>query len=165
MDKGIHFQKKSDLGIAKNYRGITLTSISAKIYNAFLRNRIELKIKNLLRKHQNAFWRNWTTTSQILTIHRNIVDERAKNLEDTKLFLDFSKAFDFIHRRKMEQILLACELPKETVTTIMMLYRNTKVKVRPHPGLRHSLLRHCSRCAARRHVSPIPLYHLPRLSA
>ena len=29
----------------------------------------------------------------------------------------------------MEQILLAYSLPKETITAIMMLYRNTKVKV------------------------------------
>ena len=34
------FPKKGDLGLAKNYRGITLTSIAAKIYNALLRNRI-----------------------------------------------------------------------------------------------------------------------------
>ena len=32
------FPKKGDLGLAKNYRGITLTSIAAKIYNALLRN-------------------------------------------------------------------------------------------------------------------------------
>ena len=30
----------------------------------------------------------------------------------------------------MEQILLAYRLPKETVAAIMMLYRNTKAKVR-----------------------------------
>ena len=35
------FPKKGDLGLAKNYRGITLTSIAAKIYNALQRNRIE----------------------------------------------------------------------------------------------------------------------------
>ena len=34
-----------------------------------------------------------------------------------------------IHRGKMELILLAYGLPKETVAAIMMLYRNTKVKV------------------------------------
>ena len=34
------FPKKGDLGFAKNYRGITFTSIVAKIYNALLRNRI-----------------------------------------------------------------------------------------------------------------------------
>ena len=34
----------------------------------------------------------------------------------------------------MEQILLAYGLPKETVAAIMMLYRNTKVKVRSPDG-------------------------------
>ena len=34
------FPKKGDLGLAKNYRGITLTSRAAKIYNARLRNLI-----------------------------------------------------------------------------------------------------------------------------
>ena len=43
--------------------------------------------------------------------------------------IDFSKAFDSIHRGKMEQILLTYGLPKETVAAIMMLYKNTKVKV------------------------------------
>ena len=49
------FPKKGDLGLAKNYRGITLTSIAAKIYNALLRNHIEPKINNILRKNQNGF--------------------------------------------------------------------------------------------------------------
>ena len=43
------FPKNGDLGLAKN-RGITLTSIAAKIYNALLRNRIEPKIDNTLGK-------------------------------------------------------------------------------------------------------------------
>ena len=48
----------------------------------------------------------------------------------TLLFVNFTKAFDSIHRGKMEQILLAYGLPKETVAAITILYRNTKVKVR-----------------------------------
>ena len=50
------------------------------------------------------------------------------------MFVDFSKAFDFIHGGKMEQILLAYGLPNETVTTMMMLYRNTKVKIHSLDG-------------------------------
>ena len=128
------FPKKGDLGLAKNYRGITLTSIAAKIYNALLRNRIEPKIDNILRKNQNGFRRNRSTTSQILTICRILEGVRAKNLQATLLFVDFNKAFDSIHRGKMEQILLAYGLPKETVAAIMILYRNTKVKVRSSDG-------------------------------
>ena len=59
------FPKKGDLRIAKNYR-----SIAANIYNALLRNRIEPKIEKILRKNQNSFRRNRSTTSQILTIRQ-----------------------------------------------------------------------------------------------
>ena len=59
-----------------------------------------------------------------------------KNLEAILLFADFSKVFDSIHRRNMEQILLAYGLPKETVTAMntIMLYRNMKAKVCPLDG-------------------------------
>ena len=128
------FPKKGDLGLAKNYRGITLTSIAAKIYNALLRNHIVPQIDKILRKNQNGFRRNRSTTSQILTIRRILEGVRAKNLQATLLFVDFTKAFDSIHRGKMEQILLAYGLPEETVAAIMILYRNTKVKVHSPDG-------------------------------
>ena len=105
----------------------------AKIYNALLRNRIEPKIENILSKNQNGFRRNRSTTSHILRIYR-ILDVREKNLQTTILFVDLSKAFDSIHRGKMEQILLVYGLPKETVTAIMILYKNTKVKFRSLDG-------------------------------
>ena len=118
----------------KNYRGKTLTSIAAKIYNALIRNRIEPKIDNIPRKNQNGFRRNRSTTSQILTICRILEGVRAKNLQATLLSVDFTKAFDSIHRGKMEQIILAYGLPKEIVAAIAILYRNTKVKVRSPDG-------------------------------
>ena len=131
------FHKKGDLGLAKNYQGITLTSIAAKIYNALLRNRIEPKIDDILRKNQNGFRRNRSTTSRILTIRRILEGVRAKKkkkLQATILFVDFTKAFDSIHKGKMEQILLAYSVPKETVAAITIIYRNTKVKVRSPDG-------------------------------
>ena len=128
------FPKKADLKLAKNYRSITLTSIAAKFYNALLRNRIEPKIDNILRKNQNGFRRNRSTTSQILTICRILEGVQAKKLQATLLFVDFTKVFDSIHRGKMEQILLAYGLPKETVAAITILYRNAKVQVRSPNG-------------------------------
>ena len=126
------FPKMGDLGLAKNYRGITLTSIAAKIYNALLQNRIEPKIENILRKNQNGFWRNRSTSSQILTICRILEDVRAKNLH---YYLSTSPRPSIpFTEGKMEQILLAYCLPKETVAAITILYRNTKVKVRSPNG-------------------------------
>ena len=128
------FPKKGDLRLAKNHQGITLTSIAAKIYNALLRNHIEPKIDNILRKNQNGFRRNRSTTSQILTIHTILEGIREKNLQATILFVDFTKDFDSIHRGKMEQILLAYGIPKETVAAITIICRNTKVKVHSLDG-------------------------------
>ena len=104
------------------------------VYNALLQNRIEPKIDNILRKNQNGFQRNRYTTSQILTIRKILEGVRAKNLQATILFVDFTKAFDSIHRGKMEQILLVYGLPKETVAAIIMLYRNIKLKARSPDG-------------------------------
>ena len=51
------------------------------------------------------------------------------NKIDINIFHEYTKAFDSIHRKKMEQILLAYSILKETVA-ITIFYRNTKVKVR-----------------------------------
>ena len=78
--------------------------------------------------------RNQSTTSKSLTIRRILQGVRIKNLEATILFIDFSKAFNTTDREKMEQILLAYGLPKETVAAIMMLQKTMKVKVRSPDG-------------------------------
>ena len=59
------------------------------------------------------------------------MQKKKKKLEATILFVDFAKAFDSIHRGKMEQILLAYGLAKKkkSVAAIMMRYKKTKVKV------------------------------------
>ena len=99
----------------------------AKIYNALLLNCIEPEIEKILRKNQNDFQRNQSTTSQILTICQ-ILGVRAQNLELTLLFV-FYKAFDSMHRQKMEQMLMPYGLPKQPITAIMILYKNTEVQV------------------------------------
>ena len=158
------FHKKGDHGLAKNYRGITLTSIAAKIYNALLRNRIETKIDNILRKNQNSFRRNRSTASQILTIRRILEGIRAKNLQATLLFVDFTKAFDSIHRGKMEQILL----PNPTTKRNRSSNKDSLQKNQSESTFtrwRHRILRHSCRSTTRGHASPMPLYHLSRLRA
>ena len=119
---------------------MTLTSIAAKIYNALLRNRIVPQIDKILRKNQNGF-RNWLASEETdPRPHKywpsveSLEGVRAKNLQATLLFVDFTKAFDSIHRGKTEQILLAYGLLEETVAAITILYRNTKVKVHSPDG-------------------------------
>ena len=72
-----------------------------------LLNHIQSEIEKILWKNQNSFWWNCSITSPILTICQIIERVWTKNLEATLLFVNFSKAFNSIHRWKMEQILLA----------------------------------------------------------
>ena len=51
------FQKKGDIGIIVDYKGITLTAIEAKVYNTLLLNRIQPVLDTILRKNQNGFER------------------------------------------------------------------------------------------------------------
>ena len=116
------FSKKNDLGLAKNYRGITLTSIAAKIYNALLRNRIEPKIDSIHRKNQNGFRRYRSTTSQILTIRRILEGERAKNLRATIPFVDFTKVKRFwqIHPTKPKHYCIVWNEPPQALASMSM---------------------------------------------
>ena len=128
------FPKKGDLGLTSNYRGITLTPIAAKVYNLLLLNRIRPTLEKILRPNQNGFRPNRSTTGQILTIRRLIEGIKSQNLKAVLTFVDFTKAFDTIHRGKMKEILEAYGIPSKITAAIMMLYTKTKSMVRSPDG-------------------------------
>lgn len=131
------FSKDRRFRFAKNYGGITLSPIAAKIYISVLLNRIQPKEEKVLRRNQNEFRKNRSTVAQILTanvVRRIIEGVRTKNLQAALLLLHFSKAFDSVHSGKLEKILLAYGIPSETVAATMMLYKNTKSLVRSPDG-------------------------------
>ena len=94
--------------------------------------------------YKDFFWLTWSTysphfivamfwgnsiSSLILTIRWINKGVRTKYLEVTLLFVNFSKAFDSILWRNMEQILWAYGLPKEAIKDVIMLYKNRKTLV------------------------------------
>ena len=99
-----------------------------------LLNRIRPAVDILLRTNQNGFRTNRSTSGQILTVRRIIKGANAKNLTATILFIDFSKAFDSIHRGKMANILNAYGIPDEIISAITIAYTNTKYIVRTDDG-------------------------------
>ena len=89
-----------------SYWGIAHSVISSNVYNAWLLDLIRPEVVKVLRKNKNCIRINRSSTPQILTIRRIIERERAKYLKSTLLFVDISKSFDFIHSRKIDQMLL-----------------------------------------------------------
>ena len=95
-----------------------------------LLNRIQPNLDQHLRPNQNGFWPKRSTTSHILALRRIIVDVKRNNLKAVLLFVDFSKAFDSVHRGKMIKILSAYAIPDQLVNAIAKFYENTKARWR-----------------------------------
>ena len=108
--------KKGDLGINKNYKSRTIIAIAAKPYNDL--NCIRPEIEKTLRKNQNSFRRNRSTTSKSI---QWIIE----GIRGTTIACKFLQG-SWFHRVKMEHIFPAYVFSKETVNTIMMLNKNTK---------------------------------------
>jgi hypothetical protein len=121
--------KKGNLSLHKNYRGISLTCIAAKIYNKLLLNRIFPALNPILRRNQNGFRKGRSTIAQILALRRIVEEMNNGNKELTIVFVDFKKAFDSIHREVMFEILGLYGIPEKIINAIKALYTNTKAKV------------------------------------
>ena len=110
--------KSGDLSNTNNYRGISLICIIAKLYNRLILNRIRCVIDPKLRYNQNGFRPKRTTVAQVLALRRIIEGVKANNLPAVLTFIDFSKAFDSIHRGKMIRILKAYGIPPTLLRAI-----------------------------------------------
>ena len=121
--------KAGDLSRPDNYRGISLTCITAKVFNRMILNRIRPAIDPHLRENQNGFRERRTTVAQILALRRMIEEVKRDNLAAVLCFIDFKKAFDSIHRGTMVKILEAYGVPPNLLRAIETMYAGTKAKV------------------------------------
>jgi exonuclease III len=121
--------KKGDLTEASNYRGISLMSTAAKLYNRVLLRRLQCLDKHLL-PNQCGFREGRGTVEQILAARLLIDRCRSRKSTSTIVFVDFSKAFDSINRDALRQILLLYGVAAPLVNAIMALYQGTTSRVR-----------------------------------
>ena len=121
--------KKGDLSLMTNYRGITLMSIAAKVYNKVLLLRVRDHVDPILRNNQAGF-RSGRSCSQQIHILRRIIEAFGNyQLPLTVTFIDFKKAFDSINRSVMFAVLRHYGIPEVIVKAISVLYDNSKSAV------------------------------------
>ena len=114
--------KKGDPSLITNYRGISLTSVAAKVYNRFLPNRLRPIVDPVLRHNQAGFRTGRSCIQQINTLRRLIEGFRSNQLPLVITFVDFQEAFDSINRNLMFAILRHYGIPDITVRAIRVLY-------------------------------------------
>ena len=91
--------------------------------------RIQPKLDPHLRPNQNGFRPKRSTTAHILALRHLIEGVKRYHLKSVIVFVDFSKAFDSVHRGMMLKILKAYGIPPQIVQAIAKLYEGTRARV------------------------------------
>ena len=120
----IKIPKKGDPGNCNNWRGITLLSIPGKILCKILLRRIDSAIDDRLRDEQAGFRSGKGCIDQIFSL-RNIIEQSLEwNVPVFINFIDFSKAFDSIHRDSLWKIVRSYGIPEKLVKIMKLFYEN-----------------------------------------
>ncbi len=88
--------KKGDKSAADNYRPISLLCITSKILERCIYNKIFPHIKFLLSKVQHGFLKGRSTTTQLLLVLCELINNMENGFQTDIIYLDFSKAFDSV---------------------------------------------------------------------
>ena len=150
------FPEKGDLGITKNYKRRTLTAIFAKVYNTLFLNCIQHEVKKILRKNQNGFQGNRSTSLRFWLSIKSSKSMCKKSQGNTIVCC-------FFHKQKKY---------RTNITNIWShqknyhLYNDALQKHKSNGFFTHWwywCLQHCPWSLARWYISTIYVYNLPRL--
>ena len=109
-----------------NYRGFSLISVPAKIFNRLLLNRIYEEVnQKLIWTYQAGFRRDMSCAEQIHILRRITEGFHQKQLPMIVTFVDFSKAFDSVRRNALWAILAHYGIPSKVINAIKALYVNS----------------------------------------
>ena len=121
---------QKDSRLLSNYRPISLTKISYKIFASMLQHKLQLHLDSRVRDRQFGFRKNRSTTQPIHIIRRLLEVFERQNSPFHALFIDWSKAFDSVTFTAIDAAMQHMGVPSHTRKVIMALYDNPTFVVR-----------------------------------
>ena len=97
----IELPKKGDPGDCNNWRGITLLSLTSKVFSPIILQRMTESVKNILRQEQAGFRKGRSCTDHIFVLRQILKRSHEWNRSIYAVFVDFEKAFDSIYRESL----------------------------------------------------------------
>ena len=125
----VKLPKKGDLGNCSNWRGITLLSLTNKVFSRIILQRITAAVDTLLRQEQAGFRKGRSCIDHIFVLRQILEQSHEWNSSLYVVFVDFEKAFDSLHRASLWKILRHYGFPQKLVSIIKSLYKNFQCQV------------------------------------
>ena len=125
----VKLPQKGDLSDCNNWRGITLLSLTSKVFNKIIYKRLAETLDEHIRQEQVGFRPGRSCSDHIFTLRQTLEQSKEWNASLYANFVDMEKAFDSIHRDTLWRILHYNGVPQKLVNIVKMMYNNFSSQV------------------------------------
>ena len=145
-DSIIHpLHKKGNPNDPNNYRGISLSDVSGKLFSTIINRRLQMWVdmNDTIGEQQAGFRKDYSTVDHIFTLLAIVQKQLSLNRKLYVAFIDFEKAFDSISRKLLWPILQKQGIRGKLFRCVKSMYNVVKARVRDGASLTESI--HCLR--------------------
>ena len=122
------YKNKGDPNDPNNYRGITITSCSGKLFTTLINSRLDKFVENmeLIGLEQAGFRSGYSTVDHIFVLNSLIDFYLFREKRLYAFFIDYKKAFDSIQRQQLWMKLCNLEIQDKLFKVIYDMYKKVK---------------------------------------
>lgn len=122
--------KKGSPAEIANYRGIALTSVLPKLFDAVITEKLYDILGDGISQSQHGFRRNKGTATCLLEVAQYISTNRSPTTRIDAVFIDYAKAFDRVSHAVLVRKLAKKGVPIDVLGTIMLLVLERKFQLK-----------------------------------
>ena len=129
--------KSGDANDPSNYRGITVTSVLAKLFAMVLEARMSIWAEDhdLRADGQAGFRKDYRTTDNVFIMQAVIANAHKAKKKLYCCFVDFKKAFDSVPRQRLWEVLASLGVQGDILACIRSIYEQDEACVLTRAGL------------------------------